>query len=41
MPRECYARRETISPQYSRTATVFARLLERLSPALAEKYVLP
>src|SRR5262249_57891146 len=25
----------------SRTATVFARLLERLSPALAEKYVLP
>ena len=36
-----YARRETISPQHSRTATVFARLLERLPPALAEKYVLP
>src|SRR4029077_6308857 len=36
-----YARRETISPQHSRTATAFARLLERLSPALAEKYVLP
>jgi hypothetical protein len=41
MLREGYARRETISPQHSRTATVFARLLERLSPALAEKYVLP
>lgn len=36
-----YVRRETISPQHSRTATVFARLLERLPPALAEKYVLP
>ncbi len=36
-----YARREVISPQHSRTATVFARLLERLSPSLAEKYVLP
>ena len=33
--------REAISPQHSRTATVFARLLERLPPALAEKYVLP
>lgn len=41
MLRGGYARRETISPQHSRTATVFARLLERLSPALAEKYVLP
>lgn len=41
MLREGYARRETMSPQHSRTATVFARLLERLSPALAEKYVLP
>src|SRR5262249_58478618 len=41
MLREGYVRRETISPQHSRTATVFARLLERLSPALAEKYVLP
>jgi hypothetical protein len=41
MLREGNARRETISPQHSRTATVFARLLERLSPALAEKYVLP
>ena len=39
--REGYGHRETISPQHSRTATVFARLLERLSPALAEKYVLP
>src|SRR5262245_31542537 len=41
MLREGYARRETFSPQHSRTATVFARLLERLPPALAEKYVLP
>ncbi len=41
MLRGGYARRETISPQHSRTATVFARLLERLPPALAEKYVLP
>jgi len=41
MLRGGYARRETLSPQHSRTATVFARLLERLSPALAEKYVLP
>lgn len=41
MLREGYVRRETISPQHSRTATVFARLLVRLSPALAEKYVLP
>ncbi len=40
MLRGGYARRETISPQHSRTATVFARLLERLPPALAEKYVL-
>ena len=41
MLRGGYARQETISPHHSRTATVFARLLERLSPALAEKYVLP
>ena len=41
LPREGHVHRETISPQHSRTATVFARLLERLSPALAEKYVLP
>jgi hypothetical protein len=40
-PSGVYVRREAISPQHTRTATVFARLLERLSPALAEKYVLP
>jgi hypothetical protein len=28
-------------PQHARTAAVFARLLDRLSPGLAEKYVLP
>ena len=33
--------RDAISPQHTRTATVFARLLERLPAALAEKYVLP
>ena len=38
---EADARRDAISPQHTRTATVFARLLERLPPALAEKYVLP
>jgi hypothetical protein len=36
-----YARREAIPPQHTRTATVFARLLEHLPPLLAEKYVLP
>jgi len=41
MLRGGYVRGETISPQHSRTATVFARLLERLSPPLAERYVLP
>jgi hypothetical protein len=41
MLRGGYARRETIPSQHSRTATVFARLLERLSPTLAERYVLP
>src|SRR5215831_11533543 len=41
MLRGGYVRREAVSHQHSRTATVFARLLERLSPALAEKYVLP
>jgi hypothetical protein len=35
------AHRDAISPQHTRTATVFARLLERLPPALAEKYILP
>ena len=35
------AHRDAISPQHGRTATVFARLLERLPPALAEKYILP
>jgi hypothetical protein len=35
------AHRDAISPQHTRTATVFARLLERLPPPLAEKYVLP
>jgi len=35
------ARRDAIFPQHSRTAMVFARLLERLPPTLAEKYVLP
>jgi hypothetical protein len=35
------AHRDAISPQHTGTATVFARLLERLPPALAEKYVLP
>jgi hypothetical protein len=35
------AHRDAISPQHTRTATVFARLLERLPPVLAEKYVLP
>jgi len=33
--------RDAISPQHTRTATVFARLLERLPPVLAEKYILP
>ncbi len=32
---------DAISPQHTRTATVFTRLLERLPPVLAEKYVLP
>ena len=41
MLRGGHLRGEAISPQHSRTATVFARLLERLSPALAERYVLP
>jgi len=41
MLRGGYVRGETISPQHSRTATAFARLLERLSPTFAEKYVLP
>jgi hypothetical protein len=40
-PRGMHVRREAISPQHARTATAFARLLARLSPALAEKYVLP
>jgi hypothetical protein len=35
------AHRDAISPPHTRTATVFARLLERLPPPLAEKYVLP
>ena len=35
------AHRDAISPQHTRTATVFARLLERLPPVLAEKYILP
>jgi hypothetical protein len=35
------AHRDAISPQHTRTATVFTRLLERLPPVLAEKYVLP
>jgi hypothetical protein len=39
--RGAYARREAISPQHTRTATAFARLLERLPPLLAERYVLP
>ena len=34
-------RRDAIPLQHTRTATVFARLLERLPPALAERYVLP
>jgi len=32
---------DAISPQHTRTATVFTRLLERLPPVLAEKYILP
>jgi hypothetical protein len=39
--REATAHRDAISPQHTRTAAVFARLLERLPPALAEKYILP
>ena len=39
--RGAYVRREAIYPRHTRTATVFTRLLERLSPALAEKYILP
>jgi hypothetical protein len=35
------AHRDAISPRHTRTATVFARLLERLPPVLAEKYILP
>src|SRR5262249_57322390 len=35
------ARRDAIFPRHSRTAMVFARLLERLPPTLAAKYVLP
>ena len=35
------AHRDAISPQHTRTAAVFARLLERLPPVLAEKYILP
>jgi hypothetical protein len=34
-------RRDAIPVQHTRTATVFARLLERLPPTLAERYVLP
>jgi hypothetical protein len=33
--------RELLAPRHARTAAVFARLLDRLPPALAEKYVLP
>jgi len=40
-PRGTSTRQGAISPQHGRTATVFARLLERLPPVLAEKYVLP
>jgi hypothetical protein len=40
-PLGAYVHREAISPQHTRTATVFTRLLERLPPMLAEKYVLP
>jgi hypothetical protein len=40
-PLGAYVRREAISPQQTRTATVFTRLMERLPPVLAEKYVLP
>ena len=39
--RSATAHRDAIAPQHTRTATVFARLLERLPPVLAEKYVLP
>jgi hypothetical protein len=41
VPRAPTAHRDAISPQHTRTATVFTRLLERLPPVLAEKYVLP
>jgi hypothetical protein len=41
VPRGTAAHRDGISFQHTRTATVFARLLERLPPVLAEKYVLP
>jgi hypothetical protein len=40
-PLGTYVRPEAISPQHTRTATVFTRILERLPPILAEKYVLP
>jgi hypothetical protein len=39
--RGAYVRREAISPRHTRTAAVFTRLLERLPPVLAEKYVIP
>jgi hypothetical protein len=39
--RDTTAHPDAISPQHTRTATVFTRLLERLPPVLAEKYVLP
>ena len=41
MLRGSTAHRNAIPPQHARTATVFARLLERLPPVLAEKYILP
>lgn len=33
--------RELISPRHARTAEVFARLIDRLPPPLAEEYILP